>query len=86
MAVKPNALPCLLLEQIIDDPVSELKIKIEQLETGGVTTTRIILHEYSGGICGQFGNRVFVFNKQGQLIATETEIQKSKRPSWLSEV
>ena len=81
MALKPGAKDCVVKEQIIEDLVTGLTIQIKKYsdESGGC---QISIH----GECLRFGNRDFIFNKDGEMTGTGTGTGQVCAPSWLQEV
>ena len=81
MALKPGAKDCVVKEQIIEDLVTGLTIQIRKYsdDPGGC---QISIH----GECLRFGNRDFIFNKDGEITGTGTGTGQVCTPSWLQEV
>jgi hypothetical protein len=80
MAVKPNAKPCMVLEQIIEDPPSGLTFQfIAMPETDAPVRLRIY-----GDI--PFGNREILFDRNGAEAGSGTVIGGACPPSWLKDV
>ena len=78
MAIKPEGKLCLIREQIIEDPVSGLSLQFEVADDG---TGRLLIY---GDL--PYGNRQFVFDREGREAGAGTALRSICRPSWLREV
>jgi len=78
MAIKPTGKPCLIREQIIEDPVSELTLQFEAFDNG---TVRLCIY---GDL--PFGNREFIFDENGELGGTGTALAGRCQATWLRNV
>lgn len=79
MPVKPNAVLCEILEQIIEDDASGLILQFERADGGG---TRLVI----AGESLPFGNREIIFDAEGREAAAGTLLGEFRRPSWLKKV
>ena len=76
--VKPDGVHVLVAEQIIEDPVSGLTIQFERVADG---TGRMRIY---GDL--PYGNREFVFDKNGTEAGAGTALTGLCRASWLRKV
>ena len=76
MALKPSGEKVTIAEQIIEDPVSELTIQFVSHSDG---TSRLQL---TGPF--PFGNRNFVFDKEGAECGAGVGLCCDMKPSWLT--
>ena len=77
MAIKPGAKTVQLLEQIIEDPVTGLTIKLEAWDGGDYA-----MHLY-GNL--PLGNRTLVFDKEGEFVGAGTHLSECPRPTWIKD-
>jgi hypothetical protein len=81
MAVKPAGEMCAIREQIIEDPVSGLIFQIAHVSDDQEAPVRI---KVFGNL--PYGNREFLFDRNGMLAGTGTALRGSCRATWLREV
>ena len=80
MAVKPNARPCTILEQIVEDAPSGLTFQFTVVE-GSAARYRMRIYDAIPGAV-----REIAFDEEGRQAAAETSFGRSRRrPSWLTE-
>lgn len=80
--LKPQGQDWTVKEQILEDPVSGLTFQFAVVDTGldgGVFRLRVF-----GDL--PFGNREFIFNREGQEAGAGTAVASHLAPSWLHEV
>ncbi len=79
MPLKPdNPQDCIIKEQIIEDPVSELSFQFEQLANG---ETRMTIY------CNlPFGNRDIIFSPEGAKTGGGVSLTGICKPAWLQEI
>ncbi len=81
MALKPDAQPWTIREQIIEDPVSGLTIQFETMPDDPQDTFRLRIF---GDL--PFGNREILFGQDGQRTGTGVALSGSCRPTWLTDL
>lgn len=79
MAVRPNAAQVTILEQIIEDPVSEISLQFERTDNGG---TRLSLF----GEKLKCGHRVLAFDCDGNFIGGGTHLRECPQPTFIREI
>lgn len=77
MANKPDGVICQIREQVFEDPVTGLTFQFEAVPNG----------EYRLRVYGEslpFGNREYMFDKDGTRIGAGTHTVGLCRPAWLT--
>ena len=86
MSVKPNGNPCVIAEQIIEDPATGLSLQFE-VRKGyhlGKLVDETVLTIFGDAL--PFGNREIVFSPDGAKTATGTSTRGLCKPSWLTRI
>ncbi len=81
MALKPNGGVCAIREQIIEDPVSGLTFQFVHVSDDAAAPVRLRIY---GNL--PYGNREFLFDKNGNEAGSGTALTGSCRASWLKEI
>ena len=79
MAIKEDAKPWTIKEQVIDDRATGLTFQFEVLPNGEVRF-RVM------GDLLPFGNREFIFNEAGEKSGSGTATRGTCRPAWMTKV
>jgi hypothetical protein len=79
MPIKPNGALCTIKEQIVEDLASGLVLQFECQNDG---RTRLVI----AGRALPFGNREFIFDREGKEAGAGTLVGEFRRPSWLKQV
>ena len=82
MALKPNGKTCQIKEQIIEDLVTGLTLKFSAYDEEANLGYKLTLV----GEVLPYGNRDFIFQKDGNFDGTGTSKIGVCRPSWLEEI
>lgn len=82
MALKPNAKPWSIREQIIEDPAAGLTIQFEVNEQDSEAPYRFKIF----GPNLPYGNREICFGQDGKEVAAGTLLVGTCRASWIREV
>lgn len=77
--LKPNGAICNIVEQIIEDPVSELTFQFEVAPDG---TTRVLIY----GNLVRGNNRELVFDKTGRCDGAGMYLGQLCKPAWLTDI
>lgn len=82
MALKPDASDLTIKEQIIEDPVTGLTFQFEVVPNDPGAPFRLRIF----GECLEYGNREFLFSKDGYKVGAGTHMSGLCRPAWLTEL
>lgn len=82
--LRPNAKQCMILEQILEDPVTNLTIKFEKRSYGGCSI-QLFKTDPNNEIM-EFGNRDLGFDENGEHSDAGTALSNCRQPSFIKEV